>query len=276
MLDGGRRCNMYFILRWMALAMFFVSALPLVGMADTVILNSGETFDSPQIWEEQEYIRFNMHGLLVRVKKNDVREIVRTAADNSLAQAEKTLLPPFRSEQKVPNQPAGHDIGVTDTPPSLPLDRPSSPSNAASPPPTRSIAGTGLNGLTWKVPPASIPGLVKMKTEPCYGGIDQYRRPQDDLQLGTATLDGMVYGFWQDQLYVIMMWVEGSRGYQRLKETVRAYYGGGEKSTSVPERYLWKDPDTDRMLEFDSQLNTGIFWMRSQGLDQQIKHLYPE
>ena len=50
----------------------------------------------------------------------------------------------------------------------------------------------------------------------------------------------------------------------------------GQPSASGQERYVWEDSDTDRLLEFDKQLNTGIFWMRSRRLDVEIKRLYPE
>jgi hypothetical protein len=52
-------------------------------------------------------------------------------------------------------------------------------------------------------------------------------------------------------------------------------YGEGRKSTRRPDRYIWLEPGTDRMLEFDVGSNTGIFWMRSRDLDELVKRRYP-
>ncbi len=73
-----------------------------------------------------------------------------------------------------------------------------------------------------------------------------------------------------------MIWVDGNPGYARLQQAVLDRYGPGTKNETGLERYIWRDNTTDRMLEFDEKLNTGIFWMRSKNLDQQIKRFYPE
>jgi hypothetical protein len=241
---------------------------------------SGESFISDQVWEENGKIRFNMHGLVVSVKISDVRTVVVdqgttlpiNPAKLSTSKPQSQKAGPNRVQAKPSTTTAKNDRST----PAVPA--PPAPSATSPPQPlkTTSINGTGLNGLTWASPTASMPGLVKIKTEPEYGGIDQYYRPKDRLQMGKARLDGMVYGFWRDQLFTITLWVEGKPGYLKLKDIVRSHYGGGELSESGIERYLWEDKDTDRMLEFDAQLNTGIFWMRSRKLDRQIKRLYPE
>lgn len=251
--------------------------------ADKLILNSGEEFETNQIWEEGDTIRFSMHGLMVSVEKEDVKAIVRDPVDPmtpAVDAPDAQKAPPLPEEERqvapAPVQSQGDGTPQQSGNPQEPAPA-SAPPVIPPAPMTRSVRGTGLSGLFWKAPPDSIAGLVKTSTEPSYGGITQYQRPgREDLRLGQTRLDGMVYGFWRDQLYTIMMWVEGRPGYQRLKETVSGYYGTGRPSASGLERYIWKDADTDRMLEFDASLNTGIFWMRSQDLDKLIKRIYPE
>lgn len=250
--------------------------------ADKLVLNSGEEFNTNQIWEEGDTIRFSMHGLMVSVEKKDVKAIVRDPVDPMTpavaAPDVQTAPPPPEEKRQVAPLPVQSQGDGTPQQSGNPQESApaSAPPVAPSTPTTRSVRGTGLSGLYWKALPDSIAGLVKTATEPSYGGITQYQRPGEDLRLGQTRLDGMVYGFWRDQLYTIMMWVEGRPGYQRLKETVSAYYGAGRPSASGLERYIWKDADTDRMLEFDENLNTGIFWMRSRDLDKLIKRIYPE
>jgi hypothetical protein len=267
--------------RWLIVLFLFTLVGPATpGTADTLILHSGEEFNTKQIWEEGDIIRFSMHGLKVSVQKKDVKEIIRDAggqAAPALVDADIQTVPyvvdaekPFGEPHPSWKQPVDNNtLKKVSIPPSTPPAGPSMPM-------TRSVIGTGLNGLFWKAPPNSIAGLVKIATEPSYGGIDQYQRPWDDPRMGQTQLDGMIYGFWRDQLYIIMMWVEGRPRYQRLKETVNVYFGTGRQSASGIERYIWRDNDTDRLLEFDEKLNTGIFWMRSKSLDILVKRMYPE
>jgi hypothetical protein len=262
---------------WVGFFIFITMLFAGQAYADTIVLNTGETFVSSQVWEQGDKIRFNMHGLIVNVNKADVERVIGEQAWQSASDDATTPYPAMdQTENALPETTDHQPEPAADA---LPEDNPGvrpSPPQQPQPVASRSVNGTGLQGMNWNAAPESIAGLVKIKTDPVYGGIDQYHRPDESLNIGGARLDGIVYGFWRDRLYSIMFWVDGRSGYQRLAETVRSYYGDGIPSTTGLERYVWQDRDTDRMLEFDTHLNTGIFWMRSRELDRQIKLLYPE
>jgi hypothetical protein len=84
-----------------------------------------------------------------------------------------------------------------------------------------------------------------------------------------------VYGFWQNQLYSVMMWTKGRRGYERMKAEIFTRYSQGTRKKQDIERYIWLEDKTQRMLEFDSAIQTGLFIMRSSELDARIKERYP-
>jgi hypothetical protein len=248
--------------------------LPAATMADEIIMITGETFSSPKIWEEDGKIRFSMHGLLVSVEKSEVAQIIRSRDGpqptpkpiQTRNRAPAVPLPPQNPE------PAGRTKPVTRKPAKSP--RPVKPSNrknqdqALNP---SAAVGIGLEGLSWHLEPSDLPDLKKLETDPMYGGIDQYYRENETMQLGPAALDGKIYGFWRNRLYMITMWVEGPPAYHRLRQAVFERYGRGRQNSDGLERYIWEDSTTDRMLEFDEQLNTGLFWMRSRALDDKIK-----
>lgn len=246
--------------------------------ADEVVLTSGERFSSPEVWEEKDKIRFNMHGLVVSVSKSDVAAVIRT---------DGTVKSGSRPAQRNPVQPQPTDAPCAKTPSpqkvSAPAKQPPPPSQVAASPvrkretPKRIVQGIGFSGISWHMRPNDLPGLAKIKTEPVYGGIDQYWRPDGSMTLGNVLLDGLVFGFWQNRLYSIMMWVEGEPAYRRLQKVVFDRYGEGQKSKNSQEQYVWvKDKTTDRLLEFDKERNIGIFWLRSRELDAHIKQIYPE
>jgi len=261
--------------------LILVSAWLMVAIvhADEVVLTSGERFTSDKIWEEKGKIRFNMHGLVVSVQKSDVAAIHR---DGGSAQASRNSAPNTRPPSQDPMQPAPTHQSPTQpktvapTPPERSASKPD-PSPKKRSQPNDKIQGIGFKGIAWHMKPADLPGLSKIGTEEVFGGIDQYWQPDGPLSLGEALLDGLVFGFWQERLYSIMMWVDGKPGYKRLKRAIFKRYGEGEVSKQQPDRYVWvKDRTTDRLLEFDSERNIGVFWMRSRELDALIKQRYPE
>ena len=234
--------------------------------ADVVVLTTGERFNSSRIWEEDGKIRFDLQGLIVSIKKTDVAEIIRDDIALKVTQSPKNTIPRLSSEQAGASSPL--DGSQTNTP--------TSPSARQKPPPqTVAIHGPGIDGLSWQMKPSQIPGIKKLNTDPAYGGIDQYWRPKETLTFGEVVLDGLVFGFWHDRLYTIMIWVNGKPGYNRLHEAVIQRYGQGTRNPNGFERYVWIDDTSDRLLEFDEKLNTGIFWLRSRELDQYVRQTHP-
>ncbi len=247
---------------------------PLVCPADEIVLNSGERFSSDKIWNENGKVRFNMHGLIVSVDPADVVSIIRdnpAAAPQAPVRQTAPILPAAPTHRKHP--PAGKHGPVE--PASIKAKAaksPTQPTAAQSP----RVRGIGIDGIEWQMRPSEIQGLEKIKTDPAYGGLDQYARSEGSLRMGDALLDGLVFGFWQQRLYTITIWVDGKPAYERLQRAVFHRYGKGQKNKAGLERYIWLEQATDRLLEFDNKLNTGIFWMRSRDLDRHVKQRYPE
>jgi hypothetical protein len=246
------------------LGLFFITA----SYADEVVMITGEHFTTSKVWEEDGKIRFNMHGLAVSVNKSDVASIMVTGGSTSQA-PHREPSPSPAPQQKHASQKELVTAKVS-PPPS-----PHSPVKKIKP--KANIQGIGFNGISWHMRPTELPGIEKIKTEEAYGGIDQYWRPDGSMTLGDVLLDGLVFGFWQNRLYSIMLWVDGKSGYDGLQRVVLDRYGTGKKSKTVENRYVWvEDKTTDRLLEFDKERNIGVFWMRSRDLDTHIKRIYPE
>ena len=242
-------------------------------LADQVILTSGERFSSSKIWEEGDKLRFDMQGLIVSVNKEDVAEVLRDNASAADPEERRTAAAPARQVQSPAPTARPADMSHAAPPLKAVSDEPAIPGRPAR---KSALRGIGIDGLAWHMKPEQIPGIEKLNRDPAYGGIDQYWRPDESLALGQALLDGLILGFWQNRLYSVMLWVDGKPAYTRLQRAVFDRYGEGRKNPQGLERYIWSDQTTDRMLEFDPKLNSGIFWMRSRDLDQQIKTLYPE
>jgi hypothetical protein len=250
---------------------------PVATLADEIIMITGETFSSPKVWEEDGNIRFSMHGLVVSVEKSEVAQIIRNQdglqptrkPTQPRNQSSAVQLPPQTPEPIIHTRPVTRNSAKSPRP-----VKPSHRINQDQAMPPSAAVGIGLESLTWHLKPSDLPDLKKLETDPMYGGIDQYYRENETMKLGPAVLDGKIYGFWRNRLYMITMWVAGPPTYHRLRKAVFERFGRGMQNGDGLERYIWEDPTTDRMLEFDEQLNTGLFWMRSRALDEKIKRLY--
>lgn len=259
-------------------AIIFFGALAFLpsGWADEIIMTSGERFTTDRIWSEGDKIRFSMQGLVVSVLKEDVASVVRSNGE-PLPLTTPAPLPDSTNLGPTP-QPLVPEEASAPAPtrsPKWPWPKRDADRPASSPAQGRVVEGTGLAQVTWGMPPGELPGLKKFKTDPLYGGIDQYWLPDQNPQLGETLLDGWFYNFWQDRLYSIIMWADGRAGYERLKGEIFVRYGPGVQRRPEVERFVWDDGPSQRMLEFDDKSRSGIFVMRSSQVDEQIKARYP-
>lgn len=247
--------------------------------ADELIMATGERFTSSEIWEEGNKIRFNMQGIVVSVDKSDVVKIIRSSpsAENQPTQPDPVTAPRF-DHQSVPT-PSKDDSLSKFKPQSTPAahnnDQRKNPLRSAPQHRKPHTAEIGLDGVVWRMPTTQMQGIEKIETDPAFGGIDQYYLPDQPLMFAGAPIDGLVYGFWQNQLYSVMIWNEGRIGYRQLKHGIFSAYGRGIQRRLDVERYVWDEPQTQRMLEFDEERKIGLFIMRSTELDAVIKERYP-
>ena len=264
--------------------------------ADWVILTSGEKFQTDRSWSEDGRLKFRLNGLVVSVPESDVAKVVTPAATpTDLSAPNLAALPKPAAPATLPASRKERLQSALQLPPprttqlsssnriakTAPAEAPQKPrndppgENPASPPaqPNAAPFKGVFRDLAWGMRPSSIPGLLFSQTSPAYGGVDEFFHPNEVLKLGSAPLNGIVYGFWQDRLYTITIWAEGRPRFEKLRQWVLATYGPGQPSKTGAERQVWYGNGSDRLLEFDEALNTGIFWMRSDKLHTRIEQL---
>ena len=273
--------------------------------AEWVILTSGEKFQTDRSWEEEGRRKFRLNGLLVSVPESDVARIVPAGSTAAEPQVGKPANPPAPASGKLaatapstvrPNRkerlkgalrlPPPKTAAAVTPPAEAPTDRrqrpPGPQPTAAAPegrqpqPPAPARKSAVFREYAWGMRPSSMPGLLLSQTNPAYGGVDEFYFPDEHLELGAAPLSGIVYGFWQNRLYTITIWTDGRPSYEKLRQWVIDTYGPGHQRKQDVERRVWYGDGSDRLLEFDETLNTGIFWMRSHQLHTRIAQLHTQ
>ena len=248
------------------------------GLGDEVIMKTGDKFQTSHAWQEGDKIRFDMQGLMVDVDRNDVATIIQSKGlnDTELSSGTPGDTPDAAVGAEAPFHHRESAITPRSDAPSEHLPPPSADAGWNDDPiwiPTNQ--DTGLQGIQWQMKPRDLPGLELVKIDPAFGGVDQYWCPDQQFQWGEVPLNGWVYGFWREQLYSIMIWVDGKSAYEDLRKKVVAQFGPGTKNVNNEERYIWINAASQRLLEYDAHLHMGIFVMRSSRVEAQIKEEYP-
>lgn len=129
----------------------------------------------------------------------------------------------------------------------------------------------GFRDITWGMKKVDIHGLKFHHTDPSYGGIDLYTRDGDDLHLGSGVADKIFYGFWNDQLCDITIYVKDVVNWYGLKNAAFEKYGKGFQSNPYLENYYWSDNKTTIMLEYNKASDIGDLNISSNALSEKMQ-----
>lgn len=222
-------------------------------VADMVILKTGEMFQTRKAWKENGVVSYYRNGRLVRVDEREVERLIQSASPPEAP-------PPANDPAAVePPSPSRGDWNGLPLPQAMP-------------------AGdeAGHLGLKWGQAPSQIEGLNPVGVDPAYGGVELFTKSQRDPRFGRASVDNIFFGFWQGELYTIVVEVSNYLDFTDLKAESFRRYGAREHEGDSLEKYRWSEPASDRLLSFDDNTDTGYLWMRSRAVHEAVRARYPE
>lgn len=217
--------------------------------ADTVILKTGEMFQTRKAWKENGVVSYYRNGRLVRVDEREVERLIQSPGQPE-AHPPETDRPDAESPSPSRRQPTGQPLPAGDE--------------------------VGHLGLEWGQAPSPIEGLNPVGVDPAYGGVQLFTKDQRSPHFGRASVDNIFYGFWQGGLYTILVEVSNYLDFTDLKAESFRRYGAGEQEGGALEKYRWVEPASDRLLSFDDNTDTGYLWMRSRAVHEAVRTRYPE
>ncbi len=127
----------------------------------------------------------------------------------------------------------------------------------------------GFRGIKWGQDISTIEGLVLVVTDLSHSGIDVYAREGDELKIGAAELDGIYYGFWQDKVCNVQIYINGDVNFERVKAVVFEKFGEGFQSNEYTESYTWLGEKVSMLLDYNESSEEGLFCMWSQEMAKQ-------
>jgi hypothetical protein len=233
-----------------------VTLLPALSSADMIILKDGHSIEAENAYEREGNIFFYLHGLKMRVSKKAVLRVTKT---------DKAAPAGIKGNTAEDRNRANHIIHADKIIKSKPL--PTENPSGEQPKKIRpEIRWSGFRDLRWAIGKSTLGRLTELESETGQDEIKEYVRANEDLKLGKAQLDSIVYTFWRHKLYAVTIWAAGHANYLALRNEVFNRFGIGYKSDQNRERYLWSDPYSERILKYDDVDQSSLFCMQSKEL----------
>jgi hypothetical protein len=235
--------------------------LPVRSTADMIVLRDGQSIEAENAYEQEGNIFFYIHGLKMRVSKKAVLRV--TGNDKAAPVSPLRIKGNTMKDRNWSSRPARSEKAIEIE--TLPVVNPSGKQTKQI---QSEIRWSGFRDLRWAIGRSTFGRLIEIESGTGQNGIKEYVRADEDLIMGKARLDSIVYAFWHDKLYAVSIWTTGYNHYRAMRNEVFNRFGIGHKGDRNRERYIWSDPYSVRMLKYDSAAKSGLFWMGSKELNR--------
>jgi hypothetical protein len=109
----------------------------------------------------------------------------------------------------------------------------------------------GFRGIKWGTYITTLKDMEHIRTDKGSETIEVYKRKNDVLKIGGATLDNIEYWFWNKKFYIASLRAQGISNWVGLKEAVFEKFGKGWKHNEFMEEYFWSGKITKMLMTYN-------------------------
>jgi hypothetical protein len=113
---------------------------------------------------------------------------------------------------------------------------------------------TEFRGIAWG---ASARNAANLKLVAEEGDLTLYERSSEQLTVGDARVQRIVYGFHRDRFYNVMVYFESATSFSRIKDALTKDFGAPFQPPEAEGKYFWTGDMVSLLLSFDKSTNTG-------------------
>lgn len=84
-----------------------------------------------------------------------------------------------------------------------------------------------------------------------------YTKEGDVKKLGETDIESVVYGFYQDHLYSVMVYFDSAERFAKLKNTFTEQHGTPYQPDQSARKYFWAIDKVSLLLSYDDTSNEG-------------------
>jgi hypothetical protein len=119
-------------------------------------------------------------------------------------------------------------------------------------------AHNGFRDLTFGEPPT--PRMVLTNE---VGAKQYYTRLDEDLSLGDAQLEQLIYGFYKERLQTVILQTKGAANSRACLEALQHLYGLGAQPDPSRLRYTWRGSQVSVSYQEDGRTHDAEIWFHS-------------
>lgn len=134
----------------------------------------------------------------------------------------------------------------------------------------------GFRGIKWETNIKTLKGLTYIRTDPSWGGQKIYSRKSDELRIGAAELNSIVYGFWRDRFTDVLIKASSLANCDALKDATFEKFGEGYKPNRFLKEYLWNGNVTGIRFEYNEISDKCSWYTFSKEINKQQEHYLKE
>ena len=111
-----------------------------------------------------------------------------------------------------------------------------------------------FRGIKWG---SNIRDLPDMKLLAEEGDLKFYEKTNDRMKIGDVDADKIVYGFYKDRFYNVMIYYSSPAYFTRIRETLSDTFGKPFQPNESEKKLFWNGEHVNVLLHFDDTTNSG-------------------
>ena len=133
----------------------------------------------------------------------------------------------------------------------------------------------GFRGIKWKTDISQLNALQTMDVVEILGDTTYYREKQENLQMGLAKLQYIIYEFWKGKFAGVEISVKGGDNFTKLKNYCFNKYGVGKRPTGYArldvQDFTWNGYITKIYLQYNDYDRVGRLNIYSKEMQSKMK-----
>jgi len=111
-----------------------------------------------------------------------------------------------------------------------------------------------FRGMKWG---SNIRDLPDMKLLAEEGDLKFFERTNDLTKVGDADVDKVIYGFYKDRFYNVMIYYRSPSNFSKIQEMFSREFGKPFQPNESEKKLFWNGEHVNLLLNFDEASNTG-------------------
>jgi hypothetical protein len=111
-----------------------------------------------------------------------------------------------------------------------------------------------FRGMKWKADISDFPGMLFIAAD---GELKFYEMKNENTKIGDATVSKIIYGFYKNRFYSVLVYFDGLLNYSKIKEIYTQKYGSPFQPNEYVSKYFWHGDIVDILLTYDDVMKHG-------------------